>query len=72
MNQFYSTRQVAAVLAIKPGTLQKSIWQGRVEPPQKGPSGNYLWMLRDIERASWVLHCHDRYAKWQSGGQNEQ
>ena len=55
MNQFYSTRQVARLLAIKPDTLQKAIWQRRVRPPEKGPSGQYLWTLRDIEHASLVL-----------------
>ena len=55
MNQFYSTPQVAGLLGIKPDTLQKAIWQGRVTQPMKGPSGHYLWTLRDIEHASWVL-----------------
>ena len=53
--RFYSTREVAGLLEIKPDTLAKAIWQGRVNPPMKGPSGQYLWTLRDIERASWVL-----------------
>lgn len=55
MESFYSTPQVAALLGIKPDTLQKAIWQGRVKPPDKDPSGQYLWTLQDIERASWVL-----------------
>ncbi len=55
MNQFYSTRQVAGLLNIKPDTLQKAIWQNRVRPPMKGPSGQYLWTVKDIEHASWVL-----------------
>lgn len=55
MTQFYSTRQVAGLLDIKPDTLQKAIWQGRVNPPSKSPSGNYLWTIEDIERASWAL-----------------
>lgn len=60
MPQFYSTRQVAGLLHLKPDTLQKAIWQNRVRPPMKGPSGHYLWMLSDIERASWVL-LHKSY-----------
>jgi hypothetical protein len=60
MNQFYSTRQVAGLLNLKPDTLQKAIWQNRVKPPMKGPSGQYLWMLSDIERASWAL-LHKAY-----------
>lgn len=55
MTKFYSTRQVAGLLSIKSETLQKAIWQLRVEAPQKGLSGNYLWTIRDIDRASWAL-----------------
>ena len=60
MTQFYSTRQVAGLLNIKPDTLAKAIWQRRVNAPVKGPSGQYLWTLRDIEHASWVL-LHKSY-----------
>ena len=55
MTQYYSTRQVAGLLNIKPDTLQKAIWQNRVVPPEKGPGGNYLWEESDIQRASWAL-----------------
>ena len=71
MDRLFSTRQVARLLKLVPDVLHKAIWQGRLEPPQTGPSGNYLWMLRDIERAAWVLHCYDCYAEWQSGGKND-
>ena len=65
MKDFYSTRQVAGFLDIKPGTLQKAIWQNQVIPPSKGPSGQYLWQLRDIESAAWALRCYERFAQWQ-------
>ena len=55
MTQFYSTRQVAKLLGIKPDTLQKAIWTGRATPPEKSPSGQYLWVKADIERISWAL-----------------
>lgn len=55
MTQFYSTRQVARLLGIKIDTLQKAVWLGRVDPPDKSPSGNFLWTIADLERASWVL-----------------
>ena len=60
MNQFYSTRQVAGLLHIKPDTLSKAIWQGRVKSPQKSPSGQFLWTKSNIEHASWVL-LHKSY-----------
>jgi len=40
---------------VKPASLAKAIWDGRIEPPAKGPSGNYLWRLSDIQKASWVM-----------------
>jgi hypothetical protein len=62
MTEFYSTRQVAVFLGmgIRPDTIQKAIWQGRLDPPQKSPSGSFLWTERDIERASWAL-LHKSY-----------
>ncbi len=53
---YLSTRQVAKLLGISVSLLTKAVWCGRVDPPQKSPSGNFLWTLTDIERASWVLH----------------
>jgi len=52
---FYGTRQVAAMLGIKPQTITTAIWNNRVDPPQKSPSGQFLWTYADIERASWAL-----------------
>ncbi|MCP4614101.1 MAG: hypothetical protein GY845_35890 [Planctomycetes bacterium] len=71
MDKLFSTKQVAQILGYIPDALHKAIWQLRLEPPQKGPSGNYLWMTKDIERAAWVLHCYDRYSKWLSGDNND-
>ena len=67
MNQFYSTPQVAGLLGIKPDTLQKAIWQGRVKAPMKGPSGQYLWTLQDIEHTSWAL-LHRAYEPMEGNG----
>ena len=68
MTQFYSTRQVAGILGIKPDTLQKAIWSRRATPPEKSPSGQYLWTDADIERASWALlrRSADKVLKEQS------
>jgi len=52
---FMSTRQVARLLNITPARLTKALWDGRVIAPAKSPSGNFLWTLEDINRASWVL-----------------
>lgn len=50
--QFYSTREVARMLDIKPGTLSKALWCGSVPAPNKGPSGTFLWAPADIDRAA--------------------
>jgi hypothetical protein len=55
MEGFYSTNQVARILKIKPDTLSKAIWQGRLDPPMKSPSGCFLWTEQDLQRASWAL-----------------
>jgi len=55
MEHYFSTRQVARVLGVSPSLLTKAVWDGRVGPPQKSPSGNFLWTYEDIERASWAL-----------------
>jgi len=52
---FWSTREVARLLGVSVGLLTKAVWCGRVDPPEKSPSGNFLWTENDIERASWAL-----------------
>jgi len=52
---FRSTREVARLLGIGVSRLARAVWEGRVDPPVKGPGGAYLWTRRDVERASWVL-----------------
>jgi DNA-binding transcriptional MerR regulator len=50
-----STRDVARLLGIGVSRLARAVWEGRIDPPAKGPGGAYLWTRRDIERASWAL-----------------
>ena len=64
MTQLRSTRQVAILLGMKPGALTKALWDGRVDPPQKSPSGNFLWTIPDIEAASWRLGRHREFELW--------
>ncbi len=72
MTAFYSTRQVALIiLKVKPDTLQKAIWQGRVNQPSKGPSGQYLWTIHDVESAAWALKCYDQFKRWRMGKLND-
>ena len=55
MKSYYSTPQVAQMLKISPGCLSRAVWDGRLESPEKGPGGAFLWAEEDIHRASWVL-----------------
>jgi len=64
MTELRSTRQVAILLGMKPGALTKALWDGRVDSPQKSPSGNYLWTIPDIEAASWRLGRHRGFEVW--------
>lgn len=50
-----STREAARLLNVSVSRLAKAVWDGRVESPQKSPSGSFLWSERDIEQASWIL-----------------
>ena len=59
MPSFFSTRQVARLLGVHPGRLERAIWVGRVRPPAKSPSGAYMWTEEAIEHASWVLRRRD-------------
>ena len=52
---YSSTREVATILKVNPSRLSRAVWDGRVDPPQKSPSGNFLWTYEDINRASWAL-----------------
>jgi hypothetical protein len=40
---YFSTRQVAGLLGVSVSLLTKAVWCGRVDPPEKSPSGNFLW-----------------------------
>ena len=56
----YTTRQVSALFGIKVGTLQRALWEGRVEKPGTLPGGRALvWDIPSINAASWVLRRRD-------------
>jgi hypothetical protein len=53
------TKQAAAILGLRPGTLTRAVWEGRVQPPAKGPGGAYIWTDADLRRAAWALLGRD-------------
>ena len=66
---FLSTREAARVLGINPSRLSRAVWTGRIQEPERGPSGNFLWTTDDLRRASWALLRRDldEVAKGQEG-----
>ncbi|MEN6307989.1 MAG: hypothetical protein ABFD91_09565 [Anaerohalosphaeraceae bacterium] len=65
MTQTYSTRQVAAILQIKPQRLQTAVWDGTVMSPEKSPAGNFMWSIAEIESAAWALKRFPQFKAWQ-------
>jgi hypothetical protein len=53
------TKQAAAILGVRPGTLTRAVWEDRVSPPAKGPGGAFVWTEMDLRRAAWALLGHD-------------
>ena len=55
----YSTPEVARMLKLPASRLSRIVWDGRLDPPTKGPGGAFLWTVYDIQRASWLLRGRD-------------
>ena len=53
------TKQAAAILGVRPGTLTRAVWEGRVPPPAKGPGGAFVWTEADLRRAAFALLGRD-------------
>ena len=65
---YYSTKEVAEILGIKPQRLQAGIWNNRIPAPAKGPGDNYLWKVDDIEIATRVLKRLSQFIEWKKKG----
>ncbi len=54
--EYFGTKEVGLdILKIRPGSINKAIFDGIVKPPPKDPSGKYLWEIRHIESAAWAM-----------------
>jgi hypothetical protein len=53
--RYRSSRDAALLLGISPSRLARAIWDRRLDPPERGPGGAFLWDDADIQRASWLL-----------------
>ena len=56
---YRSTREVGMLLGVLPGRINRAVWEGRLKPPSRGPSGSFLWTRDDARRACWVLLRRD-------------
>ena len=53
------TKQAAVILGVRPGTLTRAVWEGRLPQPAKGPGGAYVWSQADLRQAAWALLGRD-------------
>jgi hypothetical protein len=53
------TRELARMLGLPPDRLNRLIWQGKLDEPQRGPGGCFCWSEADIRHAAWVLLGRD-------------
>ena len=53
------TRQAAKVLGVKPTTLSRAVWDGRLQQPVRAPGGAFIWSDEDLRRAAWVMRKQD-------------
>ena len=49
---YKGTLEVSKILRVKPATLSTALWSGRIQAPEKGPGGAFLWTTEDIKRAA--------------------
>ena len=56
---YKSTKQVGEILGVPPSRISRAVWEGRLNAPQRGPSGAFLWTTEDILRAGWILLRRD-------------
>ena len=52
MVTYASTRQVAAEIGVRPMTLLRAVWDGRIPPPPKNSAGDFCWRRVDVRRAA--------------------
>lgn len=53
--RYFTTLEAARRLGVSINKLQRAIWLGQIDKPQRGPGGAYLWDDEALNRASWQL-----------------
>ena len=53
--QYFTTLEAARRLSVAVTKLQRAIWLDKIDKPQRGPGGAYLWDDAALNRASWQL-----------------
>jgi len=64
METTYTTKEAARALGMKPASLVSAIWNDQIKPPKKH-GRNYLWLMSDIESASWALRRYRQFKRWE-------
>ena len=53
-----NTKEAAKILGVSISRLSRAAWEGKINPPQRGPGGAFMWTVEDLQWASCVLlHC---------------
>jgi hypothetical protein len=55
MLTYQGTKQVAAEIGVRPTTLLRAVWDGRIPPPPKNSAGDFCWRRIDVCRAAKVF-----------------
>ena len=50
-----NTKGAAELLGVRPPALQRAVWDGRIEAPEKF-GRSYIWRRQQLEQAAWALH----------------
>jgi hypothetical protein len=49
-----NTRVAAELLGIRAPALQRAVWDGRLDAPQRF-GRSFIWTARELEQAAWVF-----------------
>lgn len=52
---YQSSRQVAEEIGLRPSTLLRAVWDGRIPQPPKNQAGDFCWRRVDVRRAAAVF-----------------
>jgi excisionase family DNA binding protein len=66
--KYMKTGEVARLIKVSKRTLQNWLKQDKIEAPQKGPNGYYVWTTAEIRAAREFKLKIERSTKYRMGG----